>query len=70
MNLFHVVVENENMKKDMTDLKQQRERAAEVRPDTDRATVFLDCLHAFSESMPHTLRTLHTNKKKKTHTFT
>jgi len=29
--------------------------------------VFLDCLHTFSESMPHTLRTLHT---KHTHTHT
>ena len=26
-------------------------------------TVFLDCLHTFSESMPHVLRTLHTNPK-------
>ena len=25
--------------------------------------VFLDCLHTFSESMPHTLRTLYTNQK-------
>lgn len=40
MNLFHVVVENENMKKDMAHLKQQRESAAEVRPDTDKVTVF------------------------------
>ncbi len=28
-------------------------------------TVFLNCLHTFSESMPHILRTLHTNPKKK-----
>ena len=27
---------------------------------------FFDCLHTFSESMPHTLKTLHTNQK--THT--
>lgn len=26
-------------------------------------TVFLSCSHTFSESMPHTLRTLHTNQK-------
>jgi len=26
-------------------------------------TVFLDCLHIFSERMPHILRTLHTNLK-------
>jgi len=26
-------------------------------------TVFLDCLHTFSERMPHILRTLHTNLK-------
>ncbi len=31
-------------------------------------TVFLNCLHTFSESMPHILRTLHTNPKK-THTM-
>ena len=30
-------------------------------------TVCLDCLHTFSESVPHTLRSLHTNHKK-THT--
>lgn len=36
MKLLHVVVENEKLKKDMADLKQQCERAAEVRPDTDR----------------------------------
>ncbi len=29
-------------------------------------TVFLNCLHTFSESMPHILRTLHTNPKKHT----
>ncbi len=29
-------------------------------------TVFLNCLHTFSESMPHILRTLHTNPKKNT----
>ncbi len=29
-------------------------------------TVFLNCLQTFSESMPHILRTLHTNTKKHT----
>ncbi len=30
-------------------------------------TVFLNCLHTFSESMPHILRTLYTQIQKNTH---